>query len=73
MHAQQKSHRGNLRERAGFSLFEAFCEACSPAGSRLLFQSQTTVTNPRAVIGNEGIARSINSANVGTVHAPATY
>jgi len=73
MHAQQKSHHETLREHADSALFKASREAGFVAGFYLLFHSQPTVTNQRAVFGNEGIARFINPANVGTVRAPATY
>jgi hypothetical protein len=73
MHPEQKWTFGNRRSCADFALFLAPNAALSKAGRYLLFQSQPAVTNQRAEIGNQGIARFINPANVGTVHAPATF
>jgi hypothetical protein len=73
MHAQQKWHRQKPLTGANSGLFKGLREACKMAHRYLLFRSQLTVTNQRAAIGNQGIARFINSTNVGFVHAPATY
>jgi len=73
MRTKQKSSDENPRGRADFGLFYASNAAGFSAGRYLLFQSQLTVTNQRAKIGNQGIARFIRTANVGTVHAPATF
>jgi hypothetical protein len=72
MHAEQKSFCRNLRQGAEFKLFSGTNAAFKTAGCYLLFHSQTAVTNERAKIGNQGIARSINPANVASVRAPAT-
>jgi hypothetical protein len=73
MHAEQKWSQKNLRRHADFGLFSASNTAEFMAGLSLFFRSQPTVTNQRAGISNEGIARFFNPDNVGTVSAPATF
>jgi hypothetical protein len=73
MHAEQKSFYENLRARADFGLFTRPAAAIFEAGLCLLFHSQHTVTNQRAGIAKQGIARFNHPDNVGTVRAPATF
>jgi hypothetical protein len=73
MHAEQKSSDGNLRRPADYRLFSASNATYFMAGHYLFFQSQSAVTNQRAGISNQGIARLTNPGNVGNVRAPATF